>query len=227
MRQMRPIIPIHPMRYRMRRQGTSPMALTPNELNLSGLAEVALVLGGGNDPLQEYRDAKALCGDRRTMNFVCNDMIPVFPDVIDNAITLHPEKMLIWMNARSRANLPGVERTWCHRPFPGFSNHTRDWGGSSGLLCAKIARECGFTHVILCGVPMTVEGDHFTRKQRWGAAHAFRRGWDRGPRGSLEPFLRSMSGWTQERFGAPTQEWLAAIIPDPHPMRPENVGLKA
>ena len=203
------------------------MAITPNTLNLCGSAEVALVVGGGNDPIQEYRDAKALCGDRLTMNFVCNDMISVFPDAIDNAVTLHPEKMLIWMHERSKANLPGVERTWAHREWPGFTNHTRDWGGSSGLMCVKIARESGFTHIVLCGVPMTVEGKHFKRNQDWNAAHTFRRGWDRAGQRNLDAFVRSMSGWTQERFGAPDQKWLSALIPDPHPLRPENVGLKA
>jgi hypothetical protein len=187
---------------------------------------VALVVGGSNAVLEEFQKARMLCDMLPYMTFVCNDMIAVFPYPIDHAVTLHPDKMQIWMHHRQQAQLPPITRTWAHRGYAGFTDHTKDWGGSSGLLCTKIAREQGFTHIILCGVPMTVEDMHFKRGVRWTAAHGFRRGWDRQIVG-LKPFLRSMSGWTKQIFGEPTREWLDADIPDPKPIRGQPVGLKA
>jgi hypothetical protein len=73
-----------------------------------------------------------------------------------------------------------------------------------------------------------VEGDHFVRKQPWNPAHSFRRGWMARTR-ELKPYLRSMGGWTQTEFGAPTEEWLKADIIEQHRTSKSfnNGGLKA
>lgn len=192
------------------------------------VAEIALVIGGGQDVFAEYETAKNLCANynKITMNFVCNSTIPIFPEPIDNAVTLHPDKMTMWLKERLGHGYPEVHKLWAHRPVVGFTNNTKDWGGSSGLLCVKIARELGFVKVILCGVPMTVEGNHVVRKSRWNAAHGFRRGWMR-EMAKLRPFVRSLSGWTAEQFGQPDREWIDATIPDRYPMRNQRVHLRA
>lgn len=191
-------------------------------------ADIALVVGGSEQVFEEYRAALSLCQqyNKSTMNFVCNDSIGLLPDAIDNAVTLHPDKMMIWIKQRLDRGFPPIKEIWGHRPVVGFTRHTKDWGGSSGLLCTKIARELGFTHVILCGVPMSVEGKHVVRKVRWNSAHGFRRGWTREII-RLRPFVRSMDGWTQEQFGRPEREWLEAVIPDRHPMRVQRHDIKA
>lgn len=159
--------------------------------------------------------------------FVCNDTLSVLPGHIDHAVTLHPDKWAHWRMLRDRAGFPMPGKLWAHRSYPGFTHWTKDWQGSSGLLMVKIARELGYVHIILCGVPMTVEGNHFARQQKWNAASGFRKGWAR-VQGSLRPFLRSMSGWTMEHFGAPNYDWLKADIPDPFPMKgPEHKGVSA
>ena len=191
--------------------------------------DVALVVGGGGDPLSEFDAAKVMCdvAKKTTATFVCNDMIALFPHHIDFAGTLHPDKMIPWMNLREKNGHPmPVSTTWAHRPYVGFSNHTKDWQGSSGLFMTKVARENGYTHIILCGVPMQVESEHFVRHQRWNAAPGFIRGWHRVEH-DLVPFVRSMSGWTREKFGEPTFGWLVESIPDPHPMRLDHGGIKA
>jgi hypothetical protein len=190
--------------------------------------KIALVIGGAENALEDYAKACALCLETGKMwtTFVCNDTIQVFPEHIDHAVTLHPDKMHIWTSNRRKAGFADVGATWCHRPYKNFTNDTRDWGGSSGLLCVKIARVLKFRHVILCGVPMTVEAGHITRKKRWQAAHGFRRGWSRHVP-ELKPFVRSMNGWTKELFLEPTVEWLRADIPDPTPPRHEHEALKA
>lgn len=194
----------------------------------SGLADIAICVGGGNDPMAEYAAALALCraAGKSVATFVCNDMLSCFPDVIDHACTLHPDKWQYWRAIRERSNLPHPKRLWAHRSYPGFSDHTKDWQGSSGLFLIKVARELGYTHIILCGIPMSEEGDHFTRRQRWHAAAGFRRGWAR-VQGALRPFVRSMSGWTKEHFTEPTDEWIRSTIPDQFPMKVDHSGVRA
>lgn len=207
------------------------MLITPRSPSASAndvRAEVAICVGGSTDCLSEYLRAKELCleAGKPWMTFVCNDTITIFPDHIDNAVTLHPDKMPLWLDRRRKQNLDAPGLTWCHRPSRGIDRDTKDWGGSSGLIMVKIARESGFTHVIVCGVPMTVEDGHILRKVRWLAAHGFRRGWQRHTV-ELKPFVRSYSGWTNELFGAPERVWLDSVIPDPLPPRHEHEQLKA
>jgi hypothetical protein len=197
------------------------MAATPlSPSEFPAKQDVALVVGGGGDPLSEFDAAVALCESvgKSYATFVCNDMIALFPHPIDFAVTLHPDKMPTWLQLRSNYGHPMPPSTiWCHRSYRGFSHHTTDWQGSSGLFMAKIAREQGYTHVILCGVPMAVESDHFVRHQRWNAAPGFIRGWKKQEH-ALRPYIRSMSGWTLATFGAPSVEWLAEAIQDQHPV---------
>jgi hypothetical protein len=172
--------------------------------------DVALVVGGGGDPLSEYGAARAMCevAGKTVATFVVNDTLTIFPDVVDYAGTLHPDKMAGWLRERHKNNLPmPYGQTWCHRSYLGFTNHTPDWQGSSGLFMVKVALERGFTHIILCGVPMTVEGDHIIRHKPWHAAQGFIRGWTRHM-AAIRHSVRSMSGWTQEQLGEPTFMWL-------------------
>lgn len=190
--------------------------MPPPPPSLSGSrADVALVVGGGGDPLSEYGAARALCesASKSVATFVCNDILTFFPDVVDYAGTLHPDKMFGWQRERTKNKLPmPFGQTWCHRDYVGFSHHTRDWQGSSGLFMTKVALEVGFTHIILCGVPMEVDSDHIVRHQPWHAAPGFIRGWHKRLI-ELRPYVRSMSGWTKEQLGEPTIMWLLTDTP--------------
>lgn len=205
------------------------MLITPPSLS-ELQADVALCVGGGNDPLAEYELAHAMCkaAGKTVANFVCNDTLGVFPGIVHHGCTLHPDKWQHWRTQRQQAGHPDVLRLWAHRPYTNFTNWTKDWQGSSGLFMVKVARELGYTHIILCGIPMTVEGEHFLRKTRWNAAYGFQKGWDR-IRGILRPFVRSMSGWTEAFYGRPDEAWLAAEIGDPNPMKGlhDHTGIKA
>jgi len=189
------------------------------------MKDVALVIGGSEAVFDEYMGAAELCSlagmDYET--FCCNDMIAEFHRDVDHAVTLHPDKMDMWRNARNAYGHPPLTRVWGHRKFIRGRHGSIDWGatdvsddlgGSVGLLATKIAYELGHRRIILCGVPMTVESGHFTRKHRWLAAHGFRKGWNRPQITRWAPSIRSMSGWTQEKFGFPTVEWLNAVHAD-------------
>lgn len=192
--------------------------------------DVAIVMCGGGDPFAEYDLATELCDQagRNATIFAGNDMIEKFPGHVHHALTLHPDKLQLWLPKRLAAGFEPPEKIWAHRNYEGSVTHwTRDWSGSTGLFCVKVARECGFTHVVLCGVHMTVEAEHFVRHKRWDAAHGFRRGWE-GRIAQLQPYVRSFGGWTLEQLGAPTVEWLRQDIVDTHAgENPYSGGLKA
>jgi hypothetical protein len=75
--------------------------------------------------------------------------------------------------------------------------------GSSAITGAFAAIRMGYEKIILCGCPLTgnaPEGNSY---------EAFRPGWET----HKEVFMgrvKSMSGWTMELLGYPTEEWLNA-----------------
>lgn len=197
-------------------------------INETPKQDTAIVLCGGGDPLAEFARIFEMCRDARRDFIVLagNDMIGKYPLRIDHAVSLHPDKLSLWLGERLTAGYEAAPRVWSHRPFTGVTDWTRDWQGSTGLTCVKIARELGHTHVVLCGVHMTVEGNHFIRQKPWHAAHGFRRGW-LGRIPELTPYVRSFGGWTREQFGEPTVEWLATDIMDMNAYPVPARGLKA
>jgi hypothetical protein len=195
--------------------------------------DAAIVVCGGGDPLGELEVAKALCklAHKPYTLFAGNDQIGNLPDEIEHAATLHPDKLTMWTGKRITNGWPAAKHTWAHRPFSGISDWTRDWSGSTGLFCVKIARELGFVHIILCGVHMDADSGHFLRKQRWDACSQFIRAWEMRD-AMLKPYVRSLGGWTRERFMPPTREWLRLEIEDRHrqpapPTFNPNAGMKA
>lgn len=192
----------------------------------------AIVVCGGGDPFAEYAQALDLCAraGRTVTIFAGNDMIEKMPDHVEHALTLHPDKLKLWLPKRKANGFNDPPRIWAHRNYDGtVTNWTRDWAGSTGLFCTKVARELGFTHVLLCGVHMTVEGNHFVRQQPWNHALGFRKGWNAHHR-ELLPYVRSYGGWTQERFGVPTEEWLREDIVERHSVNRQHFntdGLRA
>ena len=190
--------------------------------------EAAIVMGSGGDPFAEYEQARDLCAraGRTVTIFAGNDMIEKFPHDIDHAVTLHPDKLQLWLPRRRSAGFNVPPKVWAHREYAGaVTDWTRDWAGSTGLFGIKVARELGFVHIIGCGIPMTKEANHFLRKEPWGHANGFIRGWT-GHLEELRPYVRSYSGWTLEQLGAPTEQWLREDIVDQHSNLPQ-IGLRA
>lgn len=196
-------------------------------------ADIAIVVGGSERVFEEFDAARDMVQrvGRNFETFCVNDMIAKFPEHIDHAVTLHPEKIGHWLSDRCRHNRPGIGTIWAHRPNSeaqplGISHSLTEWQGSVGLFAVKVARLIGYTHVIVAGVPMDTDGGHFHRGRDWNNAHGFRRGWI-SHMSLLRPYVRSMSGWTQEQLGAPSSEWLTSTIPDNHVVRPDISDLRA
>jgi hypothetical protein len=193
----------------------------------------AIIVCGGGDPHAEFVDALNLCNFamKEADYFIGNDMIAEFPDYASHALTLHPDKLSHWQALRRKHGYPMAGMTyWSHRPYTGINHYTRDWSGSTGLFCVKVARELGYKHVILCGVHMQASSGHFVRKVDWKDCTNFMRGWQLTMH-KLRPYVRSFGGWTREELGCPTLEWISSPIVDMHqePAPPGyfNGGLKA
>jgi hypothetical protein len=174
-------------------------------------SEIAIVIGGAECWERDLEQARALIGNRAVKYYFINDQIKTFsePGV---AVTLHADKLnghFAWLQIRRKAGLPEPEKVWGHRAHASVTHHTetKDWGGSSGLFAVQVARRDGYRKVIGCGVPMTVDGSHYIRHQKWQSAIAFRGGWVKC-KNDLAPYFRSMSGWTREQFGEATEEWI-------------------
>jgi hypothetical protein len=116
---------------------------------------------------------------------------------------------IAWLFNRRKSGLPEPQEIWAHMKHAAVTHDTAslEWQGSSGLFAVQVAKRKGFQKIITCGIPMTVEGSHFERHQLWQSAIAFRDGWVRC-KSQLAPYVRSMSGWTEQMFGSPTHEWL-------------------
>lgn len=203
------VVPFGDPRRLMQHQNSKPLSLPARQ-------DLAIVMCGGGDPYAEMdRTCRMLDGDIATI-IVGNDQIERYPGFIDHAVTLHPDKFSMWMSRRRANGFPMPSRAWAHRPYSGISDWSRDWHGSTGLFAIKLARELGYVHIVLCGVPMEATAGHFVRQKDWPEAEAFKRAWL--PRlTSLKPYVRSWGGWTREMFGEPTREWLSAEIENTNP----------
>jgi hypothetical protein len=171
--------------------------------------KVAIVIGGAELVWEELAKARELCvaAGAEVTFFATNDMIQLFPEHAI-AVTLHPDKLASWLAKRRASNYPNPEQIWAHRSHRYATKESKDWGGSVGLFAPKIAHwELGFGKVILCGVPMLTASNHFVRHQKWIACKAFQGSWTEHL-AEIAPFFRSMSGWTAEKLGNPTLEWL-------------------
>lgn len=193
------------------------------------IPDIALVIGGSNNVFAEWRAAADLCATyaQPYHTFVCNSMIGDFPEAMTHAVTLHPENLSDWLGGRGSKGFPPPPRVWSHRPFNSVTDYTRDVQGSVGLFAVKVGRQLGYSKFILCGVPMTVEDEHYKRKARWNACTAFQKAWtSRSGELSLPQCVRSMSGWTRQQLGFPDAEWMQSAIDLP-PLRPKPFSLKA
>lgn len=136
-------------------------------------------------------------------------------------VTLHPEFMDAYQAERKAKGFPnGYEIVAPLSGEVGEHGHkgkidrrvSYQWPGmnasaSSGIYGAKVALQDGFERVVLAGIPMD-SSNHFTRGKPWGQFASFLDGFTKSI-----PFLkgrvRSMSGLTKQKLGAPTPSWLA------------------
>lgn len=149
----------------------------------------------------------------------CNDVGSQWPGRLDIWATLHAEKMGKWQEARRLAGLPDASVSITHlhadRDLPGTFDrfHEIRWpgmtaSGSSGMFALKCAMDAGATRCVLAGIPISANSMHIAHVGPWVDAGAYTNAWEHmAPR--LAQSVRSMSGWTRKRLGAPDRDWLS------------------
>jgi hypothetical protein len=95
-----------------------------------------------------------------------------------------------------------------HKPQEGVDlvgeyPHPRSLAGDSGssalLGCEVALDQLGYAKIVLCGCPLIGIGQH--------NYEIYRKGWEQQQE-LVMGRVKSMSGWTREFLGAPTEEWL-------------------
>lgn len=143
-----------------------------------------------------------------------NDAIALYPEPIDYAVTLHPDKLRGWLDRRGKDQRPGARPELWSDHCVGVGTLEPDqlthdsWGGSSGLLAVKIGLIENFRRIVLAGIPMDATRGHIDDAAPWADCYSFKSGWH-AQRKLIGLYVRSMSGWTAEMFGKPTKAWLA------------------
>lgn len=172
--------------------------------------KLAIVMGGGECLFSDLDRTFSLIHNKHYTTFVINDIITKV-DRVDNMVTLHPEKLAVWLAKRKGEGRPPIDRIWAHDLRRQVTHAIKDdWLGSSGLFACRVALETGFDTIILNGVPMSEHQGHLIRREPWKHAKMFLRGWERNFR-VIQPYVRSWSGWTAELLGQPSAEWLDEI----------------
>lgn len=169
----------------------------------------ALILGGADCVHADYVAALALF--KPDSLFACNHAGRDFEDV-DHWITMHPDiRDRLWIPQRARQGFAPVPNLWHPRHRGTWSGSTpiESQGGSSGMLCITVAMHLGFDKIVLAGVPMTKAAKHYDDPKPWHEARQYHNVWNRhAPK--LQGRVKSLSGWTRELLGEPTESWINA-----------------
>lgn len=123
---------------------------------------------------------------------------------------MHPDLFPKWLNERRSAGRAEPGQLWHagHRPTPVQSTGIDSWGGSSGFLCVRLAIHLGVQRIVLAGVPMRKHHCHYDKPGiPWGEAYRYWTCWEK-KMPKIRNRVRSLSGWTADLLGRPTEEWL-------------------
>lgn len=167
-----------------------------------------LILGGAKSVFDDMRQAQAMC----TFDAVIaiNDIGFEIPE-IDYWCSMHPDKLALkWLPQRRDNGYPDPKSLWTSRdkkvPNDIEFQTLKNTRGGSGLLAIHVARYLNFSKIVLAGVPMEAEGEHYHTPGKWKECKLYRIVWEADK--SLKHDVRSFSGWTRDTYGVPTADWL-------------------
>lgn len=171
------------------------------------MAPAALILGGARCLAEDEATARGIFEPAAII--ACNHAARDHPGPLDHWATFHPELFPLWIAARRKAGHPPAGQLWHarHRQSPLASKPIEPLGGSSGLLCVKVALDLGFSRIVLAGVPMLKTECHYDSERHWIEARQYWPAWERAAP-AFAGRVRSMSGWTLKLLGRPSAEWL-------------------
>lgn len=176
------------------------------------LRSVAFVLGGADTLGSDLERACALAPLPDTI-IATNHAGRDFSGVLPHWVTLHTEKMPEWIAEREAKGFSDAEQFWTSntKTIPPehklLYNHVPTRDGSSGLLAITVALHLGYRKIILCGVPLDKIAGHYDDPQPWMDAPRYRQAWLKYMPHMMGK-VKSFTGWTNRKFGAPTEAWL-------------------
>lgn len=137
-----------------------------------------------------------------------------WPGKLDSWVSLHPERFAKDVPERIKFGYPAAGEIVGHEnvrisgvkqsPYK-FEGQRRS--ASSGIFAVKRAFELGYERVVLCGIPLDKTAGKIDIGRVWQGAESFRQGFEEAMP-HLKDRVRSMSGWTRMKLGAPSSEWL-------------------
>lgn len=175
---------------------------------------VALVVGGATCVWDDHQAALLLFTP--DIIVVTNDIGTVYPHEIDAWASYHVDLLINWSQKRLSNGLPPAKELWTTshiQPHPRWEHVKRhnQKGGSSGLLSTQVALTKA-DKVVLAGVPMNPTMAHWRDKggrgKVWKEAEKYHKTWLKHIQSDFGDRVRSMSGWTADKLGHPTEEWL-------------------
>lgn len=176
------------------------------------MSTVALVLGGAAcawDDLAKVREIVPEPDIYVMVNFVGT----VWPGTIHHWVSYHPALLKSWIEKRRANKLPDALNLWTSvfRLSSEYSimKQYSIVGGSSGMLGAFVASDHA-DKVILAGIPMDHKMPHWYPNKTvnpWKDGLNYREHW-KMHEAVLKRKVRSVSGFTLELLGEPTEEWL-------------------
>ena len=177
----------------------------------------ALILGGADCRVSDVEALESVAGPWDGLVIAVNDAGADWPRRLHHWVSLHPERFHLieygkgrWVAKReenghepagqlwgaNRRAMDGVQFLKCRMP-----------GGSSGLYAVEVAMHLGATRIVLCGVPMDASVNPY-HGEAWTGHRNYRGPWQRHAQRLTN--VRSMSGWTLDLLGAPTEDWLCS-----------------
>ena len=127
--------------------------------------------------------------------------------------TLHAEKLVGWKTKRVQAGLPSGFQTWSSVRRTVVDYHFTGWtNGSSGLYGVSVGLlALRHPRAVTCGIPMDSQLNTFSKRE-WASHLRYRKGWEQ-QLPILKRRVRSLSGWTSGKLGAPTFDWIGLVPP--------------
>lgn len=129
---------------------------------------------------------------------------------IQHACSYHPDEFPEFKRRRARIGGNLDYMTHAHRGevdmvWPLVSAGGNGESGSSSFLATQVAVGLGYQKVILCGCPMVGPNYDPSKKTRYDT---FQKGWVAFATIMFGDKVKSVSGWTKDFLGYPTEEWI-------------------
>ena len=199
--------------------------------------KVAIICGSSAALWDDYRAAASLCGiggylwdtenkpgpeEYRVLHCSLN-FAGIFTRELDHWLITRLDNVVPLAQARTRVDgdrgLGGVRvHTPGHPNFPPLLSNHEFWSvptkGTIAMFAVKVLSSMGCRRMILAGVPLDDEAGYFYRApwEKFGMSKESKVYWQEMAE-TLKPYVRSMSGWTRELLGSPSEEWLRGGLP--------------